>query len=124
MDTTLVLAKVFAIYFVVSGLFLIFKGKSLPLILKDFYDHPAVGYLTGTILLFLGLLLVLQNNIWDGSWRMLVTVFGWLALGKGLAYLFFPKFLSDIPVRRLRSLMVVSGVVLVAAGGYLLNVIW
>lgn len=124
MDTTLVLAKVFSIYFIVSGLYLIFKGKSLPMILKDFFDHQAIVYLTGTILLFLGLVLVLQNNVWDGSWRMLTTIFGWLALAKGLAYLFFPKFLADIPVKRLRPLMIMSGVILILAGGYLLNIIW
>ena len=53
MDTTLLVAKILGIYLVISGLFLLIRGKSIPHLLKDFFNHPAIVYLTGVILVFL-----------------------------------------------------------------------
>jgi len=52
METTLLVAKVMGVYLIISGLFLLIRGKSLPMMMKDFFDHPAIVYLTGVILVF------------------------------------------------------------------------
>ncbi|MEK7170446.1 MAG: hypothetical protein AAB767_04110, partial [Patescibacteria group bacterium] len=79
MEFALIVAKVFAVYLVVSGAVLLFKGKTLPLILKDFFAHPAVVYLTGIILICVGAVLLFRYNVWDNTWRSFATAFGWLA---------------------------------------------
>lgn len=39
----------------------------------------------------LGIPLILIHNIWDGSWRVIITIIVWLVLLKGIARVFFPE---------------------------------
>ena len=119
MDVLVITLKVLSVYMVVSGLFLIFKGKAVPHLLKDFYDHPAVVYLSGIILIFLSTMYLIQYNIWDGTWRTAITVVVWLIGLKGLVYIFAPKSLSEYAIKRSRKLFGVYGVVAVVVGLYL-----
>jgi putative exporter of polyketide antibiotics len=49
----------------------------------------AVLYLFGLILVAAGLALVLTHNVWSGrAPAIIVTLFGWLTLAKGLLFLF------------------------------------
>lgn len=43
-----------------------------------------VVYLNGTLLFVAGLAIVRAHNVWSLSWRVLVTVLGWLSLAAGL----------------------------------------
>jgi len=116
MDISLVVAKVLGIYLVVSGLFLIFRGKSVPHMLKDFFGHPAIVYLAGVILIFLSTLYLVENNIWDGTWRSVVTVFVWAILLKGLAYIFAPGMIERLVTKKMLDTVSTYGVVAIVAG--------
>ena len=116
MDISLVAAKILGGYLVISGLFLIFRGKTIPHLLKDFSDHPAVVYLTGIILVFLSLLFLIQNNIWDGTWRTVVTIFAWLVLVKGVAYIFVPQALHRMITKRVLATLNLYGLIAIIAG--------
>jgi hypothetical protein len=119
MDYTIIAVKILGIYMVVSGLFFIFKGKAIPHLLKDFFDHPATVYLTGIILIFLSSMYLIQYNIWDGTWRALVTLVAWMVMLKGLAYIFVPQLLHEGTIRRFKGLFGVYGLVAVMMGLYL-----
>lgn len=119
MDTTLLVAKVLGIYLVVSGLFLLIKGRTVTHLLKDFFEHPAVVYLTGAILIFLSSMYLIQYNIWDDTWRTLITLFVWLVMLKGLAYILFPQALSEMAVKRFKGSFGAYGVIAVIVGLYL-----
>ncbi|MCX6702160.1 MAG: hypothetical protein NTX96_03140 [Candidatus Zambryskibacteria bacterium] len=119
MDITILVIKILGVYLVVSGLFLIIKGKTIPHLLKDFFDHPAIVYLTGIILIFLSSMYLIQYNIWNGTWQVLVTIFAWIVMLKGLAYIFVPQLLSEASIKKSRSLFGVYGVVAIAIGLYL-----
>ena len=119
MDISLVVAKVLGIYLIVSGLFLIFRGKSVPHMLKDFFGHPAMVYLAGVILIFLSTFYLVENNIWDGTWRSIVTVFVWLILLKGLAYIFAPEMIERLVTKKMLDTVSTYGVVAVVIGAYL-----
>ena len=117
MDIALIAAKILGVYLVVSGIFLIVRGKTIPRLLKDFFEHPAIVYLTGAVLIFLSLALILQNNVWDGSWRMVITIFAWLVFLKGVAYMLVPDALHKFVTKRFLALPFnVYGVIAVAAG--------
>jgi len=119
MDVTILTLKLLAIYMVLSGLFLIFRQKSVPMLLKDFFGHPAAVYLTGIILVFLSSMYLIQYNIWDGSYKVVVTILAWMVLIKGIIYIFFPKMLNDIVVRKSRNLFGLYGFMSVVIGVYL-----
>lgn len=116
MDISLLVAKVLGIYLIVSGFFLLFRGKTVPHMLRDFFDHPAIVYLTGVILIFLSSLLLIQNTVWDGSWRTLVTLVAWATLLKGLMYLFAPQVLERMITKKLLESVSVYGIIAIAAG--------
>lgn len=96
METTLLVSKVMGVYLIISGLFLLIRGKSLPMMMKDFFDHPAIVYLTGVILIFISTLYLVGNNVWDGTWNTVVTIFVWMVLAKGIAYVLFPEVLHKV----------------------------
>lgn len=119
MDISLVAAKILGTYFIISGVFLIFRGKTIPALLKDFFDHPAVVYLAGVILIFLSSLLLIQSNVWDGTWRVLVTILSWVVLFKGLAYIFIPETLHKIVTKKVLRSLNLYGLVAIAVGLFL-----
>ena len=116
MDISIVAAKIVGLYLVISGLFLMFRGKTIPNLLKDFFGHPAVVYLTGVILIFLSGVFLIQNNIWDGTWRTLITILSWLVLIKGIAYIFAPEALHKMITKKVLSSLNVYGLVAIVAG--------
>jgi len=119
MDITILVSKILGIYLVVGGLFLLVKGKSVPHLLKDFFDHPATVYLTGIILIFLSSMYLIQYNIWDGTWKAVITFFVWLVMLKGLVYVFAPKALSEISIKKFRNTFGVYGLIAIIVGFYI-----
>jgi hypothetical protein len=118
MDIVILVAKILGIYLVVSGLFLLIKGKTIPNLLKDFFDHPATVFLTGVILIFLSSMYLIQYNIWNGTSQALVTLFVWLIMLKGLLYIFFPQMLNEIAVKKFRRSFAIYGLVAIIIGLY------
>lgn len=119
MDITILVSKVLGIYLIVAGLFIIVRGKTIPHLLRDFFDHPAVCYLTGIILIFLSSMYLIQYNIWDGTWKTLITIFIWLVGIKGLIYVFTPQTLSEITIKKFRGLFTIFGIIAIIVGIYL-----
>ncbi len=119
MDIIILVSKILGIYLVVSGLFILLKGKTVPHLLKDFFDHPATVYLTGIILIFLSSMYLIQYNVWDGTWRTIVTVFVWLVMLKGLVYIFFPRMISEVSINKMRNLFGAYGLIAIIIGVYL-----
>jgi hypothetical protein len=62
---------------------------------------------------------LIQYNIWDGSWKVIVTVFAWIVLVKGLAYIFVRKALSETVVTRWRGLFGAYGIIAILVGIYM-----
>jgi len=118
MDTTILVAKILGIYLIVSGLFVLLKGKTIPHLIKDFFDHPAMIYLSGVLLIFLSSIYLIQYNIWDGTWKTAITAFVWLVMLKGLLYIFAPKVLSDIAIKKSKNVFKVYGVIAIIVGVY------
>jgi hypothetical protein len=119
MEISLLVAKVVGIYLIVSGLFLLFRGQTVPHLLKDFFDHPAIIYLSGAILMFLSTVYLLQYNVWDGTWRVLVTVVMWATLAKGIAYILAPQMLHRLVTKKMLGAVSLYGLIAIVAGVYL-----
>ncbi len=121
MEISLIAAKILGTYFIISGLFLLLRGKTVPHLLKDFFDHPAIMYLTGAILIFLSSLMLLQGNIWDSSWRTVITIFTWLVFVKGAAYILAPELLRSLVSRKLLKAVNLFGLITLVVGVSLLS---
>lgn len=118
MELTIVIAKLFAIYFVVSGLAVLFRKKTLVHAVKDMYEHPAIMWLGGALLIFLGGYIVLVHNVWEGTLATWVTVLAWLTLIKGVAYMLLPDKLARLG-SQVKSWWAPLGLVMIVLGVWL-----
>lgn len=119
MEISLIAAKILGLYLMVSGLFLLFRGKTLPHLLKDFFDHPAIVYLAGATLIFFSSLFLVQNNSWDGTWRTIVTILMWAVLIKGVMYILAPEALHKLVNKKLLDSINIYGIITLVVGAYL-----
>ncbi|MAG60088.1 hypothetical protein CMO96_04850 [Candidatus Woesebacteria bacterium] len=82
--------------------------------------HSPAMYLSGFLALIIGNLLVVSHNVWTADWRVIITIFGWLSLLKGVVRLFFPSIaIKNVDTLLRNKLLVPLLVVFGALGLYL-----
>jgi hypothetical protein len=121
MDLTLLLAKVFGVYFIVIGASVFLKSGSWRKVIDEFSKNTALMHITGMFVLILGLLVVLSHNHWGYNFRGLVTLLGWLTLIKGAGYLLLPSGIMAgwVKIMNSRSMLMFWGIVVILIGLYL-----
>jgi hypothetical protein len=90
MDTSLFLLKFWGWYCVIFFFVLSFNPKRIKQIVDDLQDQKFT-ILISFIAIVIGLLNVLVHNVWEPNISILVTLFGWAALLKGILLFTFPK---------------------------------
>jgi hypothetical protein len=94
-STTIFLAQLLGISYGVVGLALLFNYDSFEKVIKDLFKNKGLTWLAGLLTLVAGAAMVLHHNIWEGNWvTILVTVFAWAALLKGVFYVIVPEFME------------------------------
>jgi uncharacterized membrane protein len=94
MNATLFIAKLLGFYAIILASILLFKRELFKRVMEDFSKNYAVLFLTGIFTLIIGLAMVLTHNRWVMNWTVIITIFGWAALIKGIWLLAFPDSLS------------------------------
>lgn len=90
MDVSHLLAKLFGVYFLIIGCFLILKKRKLRSISQNFVQNPSLVVTNGVLSLLLGLLILFIHPIWELNWKGFITfVCGVLAIVVGLIRMFF-----------------------------------
>ena len=90
MDTSLFLAQFFGLYFVIVGIAMLVRFKLMTELMTKMASREFI-YLSGFVTLLMGIPLVLLHNVWDGSWRVIITILAWITLFKGISRIFFPE---------------------------------
>ncbi len=90
METSTLLARFIGPYIVVIGSALLFNSDVYHKVLEDFFKNAALVYITGLFTFVAGLAIVLFHNVWVLDWRLIITLFGWNALIKGVWLVVFP----------------------------------
>lgn len=81
---------------IVGILFVIKSKESIGQLYDATVNDRGFAIASGYIALVLGLATVLLHNIWVADWRVVITVFGWLSLLKGVVRLGFPGVIGKI----------------------------
>ena len=84
------LAEVWGISIVVVSLAFLVNEKHLKRLFAAIENEENL-FCWGFISFIIGIAMVLSHNIWVKNWQVIITIFGWLALLKGLAILFCPE---------------------------------
>ncbi|CAM1359847.1 conserved membrane hypothetical protein [Tenacibaculum sediminilitoris] len=90
MDVSVFLLKFWGWYCIIFFFVLSFNPKRVKQIVDNLQDARFLIILS-LFAIIIGLLNVLAHNIWEGNIKLLVTLFGWLALIKGIILFTFPK---------------------------------
>ncbi len=122
MAVSLFLAKVMGLLLVIMSIFTLSQKKYLEEILKDGLKSPALIFFSGVVALIVGIILVVSHSIWSPDWRLIITIFGWLILIKGLSRLFLPELTKKMLKATIESdtLLIFSAFFIFIIGVYLL----
>ncbi len=89
------LAEIWGISIVVISLAFLVKEKHLKRLFSAIETEENL-FCWGFVTFVIGAAMVLSHNVWDKNWQVIITIFGWASLVKGLSFLFFPEFVKKM----------------------------
>ncbi len=97
------------------------RPKFFKNMIKDFEKNQGLTYLTGMVTMIIGLVVILNHNIWELSPAVIVTIAGWDAFLKGAIFLIAPNLLfstwrkfykNQCAIKAAMSIAIIAGVYL------------
>ncbi len=85
------LAKLIGPVFVVIGLGILANDAAFRALADEFIRNPALIYIAGLMTIVAGLALTVTHNVWVRDWRIIITIFGWLAVAGGALRILMPQ---------------------------------
>jgi hypothetical protein len=95
MEASIFLAQLVGLTMLIISVIVFFQPTLVERIIKDLHFSPMTLLLSGFMSLVIGLAIVLTHNIWEFNWRGLITLFGWIAIIKGVGLLAWPDSLNQ-----------------------------
>lgn len=99
MENSLYIARLIGPVLVAVAASLMLNRQFFASLAGDLSANRALILIAGLLALIAGLAIVDAHNIWTSDWRVIVTLFGWLAIAGGL----FRIVLPDLVVRMAAS---------------------
>jgi hypothetical protein len=96
MPTSLLLARLIGPTLLVIGAGMLINGAGYRAMADEFLRSRALIYIAGLLALVPGLAIVITHNVWTADWRVIITLFGWLAVLGGIFRLLMPQQVSNI----------------------------
>ena len=121
MDMTIILARVFGVYFLIAAAMVFTNRRALMLGVTSMFKERFAELLAGMIALMGGLFYVNVYQDWSSFPSSLLSLFGWLIIAKGLIYGFTPEIhLAKLThVLTERSWYTMDGILALVLGIYL-----
>ncbi len=120
METSILLAKIIGLILMFIASALLINRKNIDL-LFSLYKHVEAVFITGILETTLGIVFVLNHNIWTLDFRGIITVVGWILLVRGVGRILFPTRVVKILVKfkKMRSVMAPLLIFIFLVGAYL-----
>ena len=93
MDISIFLAKFWGWYFLLFFVLFIVYPKRIKQMFQ-FAKEDQFMIILSILGIIIGLLHILAHNLWVTDWRIIITLFGWFSLMKGISQFAFPGFAS------------------------------
>jgi uncharacterized protein YjeT (DUF2065 family) len=113
--------QILGIVYLTIGIGIIINLDFYKKLLTNFTENPPAIYLGGLVALVIGCLIVIFHNLWTKDWSVIITIFGWAALIKGLFLIVLPKVsikVSNI-FKEMKKFLKVWGIIAAVVGGLL-----
>ena len=114
MEITIFLARFWGWLLLILSLILLVRKKKVVDIQFQLVKDKSFLLFSGEVALMIGLVTVIIHNVWVADWRVVITIFGWISLIKGVMRMGFPEMIQQIiPIFKdkpglIRSLLVVT----------------
>src|SRR6266403_2319194 len=95
MSTSVFIARLIGPVMLVIGLAVLTHQRAFREMAEEFLASRALLFLSGLIIMPVGLAIVLTHNIWAADGRVMITLFGWLNVIGGAARLFAPAYVMQ-----------------------------
>jgi hypothetical protein len=96
MATTKMIAGLMGPTLLAIGIAMLINASHFLEMAEQIGNDPGLIFVSGILLLVAGLAIVRVHNFWNGGWRVVVTVLGWLAVIGGLLRMFLPFWAASI----------------------------
>lgn len=94
MDRSLLLAEFWGWYLIVFFIILMINTKRIRQMYEYIKDEKFL-FVISFIAIIIGLINIVLHNLWTSDWRIIITLFGWIALFKGIIFFSFPKLVNQ-----------------------------
>jgi hypothetical protein len=111
MQTSVFLARLIGPVMLAIGIAVLVNQHEFRDMAEEFLASRALLFLSGLLIMPMGLAIVLTHNVWSADWRVLITLFGWLNAIGGAVRLLAP----DQVMQAGRTMLRRSGFVTIAA---------
>jgi len=119
MQTSRYLARLIGPVALAMGACVVLNGATFRLMAGQFLASYALIFLAGLLTLIAGIAIVLAHNVWTRDWRVIITIFGWLAIVGGAVRIVFPELVASLGVAMLAQtgalLFIGLGIVILGA---------
>ncbi len=95
MSTSVFIARLIGPVMLVIGLAVLANQRAFREMADEFLRSRALLFLSGLIIMPVGLAIVLTHNIWAADGRVMITLFGWVNLIGGAARLCAPEYVMQ-----------------------------
>lgn len=106
MDRSKFLAKVIGFYLLIVGSAMLSNAHDFTNHVVKLLHDTQLMFVSGFFVLIIGLLLVVSHNIWQWSWRLIITIIAWLILCKGASIVCFPQYLDVITMHFVHNIQI------------------
>ncbi|MBN8919509.1 MAG: hypothetical protein J0H62_02150 [Rhizobiales bacterium] len=121
MQTSNFLARLIGPIWLILGISLAVHRKAYTEMSAEFVASRPLVFLAGAMALALGLSIILNHNVWSADWRIIITLFGWLALLAGVLRVLVPDMVRRVGAGMFRSEqpILITGIVWALLGAIL-----
>ncbi len=91
MEISLFLAQFWGWLLVIIGLIFLLRKRTLLEGMFRLEEDKGYVLVSGWLALIMGLVTVILHNVWVADWRVVITIFGWFSLIRGIVRTGFPE---------------------------------
>lgn len=91
MELSIFIARLIGAVYLALGFGILFNTRFYKKLFGDIMKDTIFAFTWGILAIIVGLVIIINHNIWEASWVVIITLVGWIGFLKGVFFLVFPK---------------------------------
>jgi len=114
MEITIFFAQFWGWLLVIVCLILLLRKRVLLEEMFGMIENKVFLLFSGYLALIIGLITVILHNVWVADWRVVITIFGWISLIKGVMRIAFPEITQKLAPAFKNKPVLTQGLLIIA----------